>query len=55
MKLSIRVLLAATLLAAAACAAPTTPSISAPDGGISRDGAPSDTTSRGPNLFGSGN
>jgi hypothetical protein len=57
MKISIRFLLAALLVAAAACAAPTGPSASADGAGPSRDGGttPSDTTGRGPNTFGSGN
>jgi hypothetical protein len=58
MKLSARYLLAALVLAAAACAAPTGPDTSAATADASLDGgtAPSDTTAnRGPNLFGSGN
>jgi hypothetical protein len=55
MKLSARYLLAALLLAAAACAAPTTPDTSAADASFDGASTASDTTQRGPNLFGSGN
>jgi len=59
MKLSARYLLAALVLAVAACAAPTTPDTSAAPADASLDGSftvSSDTTTqRGPNLFGSGN
>jgi hypothetical protein len=61
MKISIRLLAAAFVLAAAACGtpAPTEPAVAAP-GSVSRDDIPppppTDTTAaRGPNLFGSGN
>jgi hypothetical protein len=58
MKIAIRCLLAALLVSAAACAAPTAPSATANSAEASRDGVPSDTTNsngRGPNTFGSGN
>jgi hypothetical protein len=58
MKLSARYLLAALVLAAAACSAPTGPDTSAATADASLDGsstAAGDTTQRGPNTFGSGN
>jgi hypothetical protein len=62
MKLSARYLLAALVLAAAACAAPTTPDHTAAGAGASLDGSTTNTgtgqdttAARGPNTFGSGN
>lgn len=56
MKRSARYLLAALVLTAAACAAPTGPDTSsAADASLDGSSTASDTTQRGPNLFGSGN
>jgi len=57
MKISIRFLLAALVVSAAACAAPTGPDTSAAPTRASLDDSqpPQDSTGRGPNTFGSGN